>query len=680
MDATGTILSDRQRRITERRARIRAKLAELGAGETEGGGGLAVVPSSDAVPTSGAEKAVYDALTGFRAKTGEFGAQLEALRARADKEALAVLNNDKESALVRRRTLEAEKVACAKIDAAFAMRWSVLVEKDTPEELAAGIIELRRHILDMLESKDRVIAAFEEYLATVDDDYIHLIREQSKEVDDIIAYMRKVLGELKEFSTQRIQDCEKAFDEERAKFIAEREQTLDSIRDDITAVENASLEARTRLAEEYNDNVAAQTLYDYEEYTSLKRRLEAEGVALRHQLEEMRSVYQLNTDKLEYNYRLLAARDVECQNLIIQQKKKISKLQGQLASLIAKHGAIDDRLRTENLELSTSYKRLSNLYCDLQGKFKLFEKADTHKFRELWAHHERTIAANLRDLLLAEQVINESILCIEEKRDVDSRSIEHSVTVMLKKLQHAAGIIDQTDSAADLKDNSILDVTRAIDPVTACAIGPVAAARILNDLASEASFLASDDLLKVMAPNEEITSRMRTDALLSTLGIRNASELDLLFTHITVDGKGIDILPRDQIIDALRAFAAEVVVRREARQQAEGSNANKHQTGIWSNAALKTFWKELEGLIAPEKQTTWRILEDTLAQYREILQARTSIVAHNDQLAAQNEELRSLLQRYISQERQVLGTLGGDTTGGIAVGAPGQSSRQPLSN
>lgn len=83
------------------------------------------------------------------------------------------------------------------------MRWSTLMEKDTPEELAAGILELRRYTLEMLESKDRVVSAFEEYLATVDEDYIRLIREQSKEIDEVITYMRKVLGELKNYSSPK---------------------------------------------------------------------------------------------------------------------------------------------------------------------------------------------------------------------------------------------------------------------------------------------------------------------------------------------------------------------------------------------------------------------------------------------------------------------------------------------
>lgn len=667
--------TDRQKRIAERRKNIRAKLAELTQDmDPVENTGVIVSSSVDQIAVSNAEKVVYDTLAGFRDKTSGFMTHVDGLRTRADKEALTIFNTDKESALIRRQTLANEKTACNKIDASFSMRWSTLMEKDTPEELAAGILELRRYTLEMLESKDRVVNAFEEYLATVDDDYIRLIREQSKEVDEVIVYMRKVLGELKNYSLTKIKECEDAFNEDRAAFIKEREAGLDKLRDEITAIENASLDARTKLAEEYNDNVALQVLQDYEEYTSLKRRLEAEGVALRQQLEEMRSVYQLNTDKLEYNYRLLAARDVESQNLMVQQKKKISKLQNQLTTLIARHTTIDSQLREENLDLSTSYKRMSNLYCDLQAKFKLFERVDTQKFRELWAYHERRIAESLRDLLLAEQIINESVLCVEAKKGINESSIEYSVMVMLKKLQHAAGVAEYDDTMTVTKDNSILDITRSIDPIASCSLGPVAASRLLTELAAEASFLASDDLLRIMAPGEELTPKMRTDALLSTLGIRNASELDLLFTHVTVNGKGFELLPRDKIVNSLRAFAAEVVVKREAGRQGETAAAGSSKKGgIWSNASLKTFWRELANLISPEKQVLWKALDDSLIQYKEILQARTDLVTHNDQLAAQNEELRSLLQQYISQERQAL------SVGGTMI-VPEMNSTQPVSN
>lgn len=95
----------------------------------------------------------------------------------------------------------------------------------------------------------------------------------------------------------------------------------------------------------------------------------------------MRAVYILNAEKLDYNYKLLASRDIECQNLIVQQKKKINKLQSQRHQLIARHQATDQKVRTENYELSKTYRQLANQYCELQKKFKSFEQADNSQFR-----------------------------------------------------------------------------------------------------------------------------------------------------------------------------------------------------------------------------------------------------------------------------------------------------------
>lgn len=66
---------------------------------------------------------------------------------------------------------------------------------------------------------------------------------------------------------------------------------------------------------------------DYEVFTRAKRELEAENAALCAQLEEMRALYILNTEKLDYSYKLLASRDIECQNMIVMQRKRIGKLQ-----------------------------------------------------------------------------------------------------------------------------------------------------------------------------------------------------------------------------------------------------------------------------------------------------------------------------------------------------------------
>ena len=48
----------------------------------------------------------------------------------------------------------------------------------------------------------------------------------------------------------------------------------------------------------------------------------------------MRATYQLNTEKLEYNYRVLTERDMENSATLSHQKRKLSKLKDALSGLV----------------------------------------------------------------------------------------------------------------------------------------------------------------------------------------------------------------------------------------------------------------------------------------------------------------------------------------------------------
>jgi predicted nucleic acid-binding Zn-ribbon protein len=76
----------------------------------------------------------------------------------------------------------------------------------------------------------------------------------------------------------------------------------------------------------------------------------------------MKATYQLNNDKLEHNFRLLAEREFEHTQHIQQQKKKINRLQDLLSSLRAKYVRTDKKFRQRNLELTDEYRRITEQY------------------------------------------------------------------------------------------------------------------------------------------------------------------------------------------------------------------------------------------------------------------------------------------------------------------------------
>lgn len=63
-------------------------------------------------------------------------------------------------------------------------------------------------------------------------------------------------------------------------------------------------------------------------------RLETDIQTLEQHLESMRAAYQLNQEKLDYNYRVLLERDAENVATITQQKRKVSKQRDLLSSLM----------------------------------------------------------------------------------------------------------------------------------------------------------------------------------------------------------------------------------------------------------------------------------------------------------------------------------------------------------
>ena len=86
------------------------------------------------------------------------------------------------------------------------------------------------------------------------------------------------------------------------------------------------MEARRRRVDEDQRQLEAQRVQDAEDYNILKIKLETETQTLEQQLEEMRATYQLNQEKLDYNYRVLVERDSENTNTIKQQKKKLTRM------------------------------------------------------------------------------------------------------------------------------------------------------------------------------------------------------------------------------------------------------------------------------------------------------------------------------------------------------------------
>lgn len=121
----------------------------------------------------------------------------------------------------------------------------------------------------------------------------------------------------------------------------------------------------------------------------------------------MKATYQLNQEKLEYNYQVLQKRDEENAKTKAQQKRKLTKLQDVLTMLKKKLAKQIKVFNDENQQLAEEYKRVTDMFNDLQLKSQHFLGVDLQKFHDIWKMNEDQCKQLGNNLLEADRIINE---------------------------------------------------------------------------------------------------------------------------------------------------------------------------------------------------------------------------------------------------------------------------------
>lgn len=108
--------------------------------------------------------------------------------------------------------------------------------------------------------------------------------------------------------------------------------------------------------ESYQKQLFDLQVSDAQDFNSLKVNLENERQTLEQHMETMLATYQLNIEKLDYNYRVLVERDHENTVTINQQKRKIARQRDLLTNLKTKCAVLRCTL-AQSLRLSCSPAR-----------------------------------------------------------------------------------------------------------------------------------------------------------------------------------------------------------------------------------------------------------------------------------------------------------------------------------
>lgn len=396
------------------------------------------------------------------------------------------------------------------------------------------------------------------------------------------------------------------------------------------------MEARRRRVEEDQRQLEAQRVQDAEDFNILKIKLETEIQTLEQQLEEMQATYQLNQEKLDYNFRVLVERDSENTNTIKQQKKKLTRMADVLSSLKAKYAREERRYKQENQDLTEEYKRITQQFKDLQNKFEHFEVADTKRYRDVWQMNEEIVTDLMRKVLQADKIIHEQQLGLNW-----FPPSEHI-------FQGGDGGPPGQRSAQSSADHE-----GEGGPISRGQMDNENIKRMLELLCNEAGFLVEgkiQKLLEPLPPDEQ--NLLKIDSILKVLGVEGAADVEKLLSYFLADADNHELIHPNDAIKAIKAFVEEHQAERqrggEAIKTAKPSVKEAGPEG--TRREEREFWERMSSIISDKTFRVWNALEKALLKYHALLSNRGCLITEVRDMQGQNDELKALLNQYLSSK------------------------------
>ena len=538
-----------------------------------------------------------------------------------------------------RGKLLAEAEHSARQNASVAMRWADLFSYEVPQELFEEIQKQRASCNMIIESKEQLIQEMKAELKGKDDDYVKSLKRQADDIDLMISHMSQQFKDMQKSYHEELIEIENAFLQERMETLSGNKDEMSQLFEKRNQREQQFMDMMLEQAENYQKQLEELRVIDAEDYNILKIRLETDIQNLEQHLETMRATYQLNTEKLEYNYRVLVERDQENQSTINQQKRKIARQRDLLSNLKTKYGESDKRFQDQNSKLTDEYKRITEQFKDLQIKFRHFKESDTKRYKEVWKMNEEKVAAVVQKVLQADKIIHEHHLGLEwrppSKETFAAFSFEDSNTTT-EELD-AEGLTEEEVRKRQMDER--LEMPKF--------------AEMKELLLEEALFLADRKKVEdAVGGKPELVERALLENILQALGVTDAASMDALLAALTVSGD-IDtdqpeMIPLDDVASRLKAFVQSDTAALAAAA-AGGSKAVRLAAAKRKQQDKdKEYWERMANVIDPKMRRIWGCLEKNLQAYSKSLADRQGALRDVQALGKENTELKILLSQYLS--------------------------------
>uniref|UniRef100_G1PFA5 Dynein regulatory complex protein 1 n=1 Tax=Myotis lucifugus TaxID=59463 RepID=G1PFA5_MYOLU len=581
-------------------------------------------------------------------------------------------------------------------------KWEEGIHKKIPQELWELLNSQQVHCAGLIEDKNKLISELQQELKIKDDQYVKDLKKQSEDICVLLERMEEQVKTVMRTFRQELNHIEKAFEVERQELLSSNKKKWERALQAHNAKELEYLMNRLKKVEDYEKQLSKQRIWDFEEYNMIKIKLEQDVQILEQQLQQMKATYQLNQEKLEYNFQVLKKRDEESTMIKSQQKRKMNRLHDVLNNMRSKYAKQIKQFQEENQSLTSDYKRLVIQFKELQKAMRHFVIIDEEKFRDFWVMNEEEAKGLISRAFDVDRIIHTQHLGLPWTAP-DFWFLKNVGPLFQQQQKSATQILEEVlmqtaeeeGSEADQELESYLDLPKQVSASTT--------RKILMLLCDESGFLIESKLLSLLQPLEKSECYLlRLDAIFSALGVESEDDLYKLVNfflkyraqHLSsqegemmpalepvpkgeeeeekkekeeeeeeeedeesleeeeagslVEEEAASTSPRlihpNDVLKILEAFVKGLKKPRDARAPVKLQKATR------DNSKDSDYWKALATVIPRSRQNLWDGLYAALEKYHLVLMRRAELLLECNTLEQQNTELQQLLQKYLGSK------------------------------
>ncbi|XP_072711586.1 dynein regulatory complex protein 1 [Ciconia boyciana] len=585
-------------------------------------------------------------------------------------------------------------------------KWALAKEMTIPQELWQLLNQQQQQCALLLEEKNKLIGDLQQELKNKDEQYVQAIKKQSDDIHLLLERMEEQIRITLKTYRHKLLQIEKAFELERRELLDNNRKKWEKAIQAHNTQELEYLHARMRKVEEFEKQLNQLRVEDEEEYNSMKIQLENDVQNLERQLQQMKAIYQLNQEKLDYNLQVLKKQDEENTIIRSQQKRKLNRLHSLLNNLRTKLAKQEKQFGEENQSLAADCERITGQCEEVQRRMRHFAVSDAEKFTEVWLMNEEEAKGLMRKALDADRIIHTQQLGLpwEEPRywflnnvgPLGHYKAKRMATKLAAEVLRESSSEGQEEEGREKKEEvgsgeggkeNTVKVEDRVTPLQN--ISKKTAKRILELVSEESGFLIESKLLRplhVLGRHER--TLMKLDSIFAALEIDSEDDLYQLVdfflkykaqevavsqsqgspggedvTDLAEDREdggssaqrdelksprsSLGSLPSvyihaDDILKILKAFV------RDFDKLREKDGSAKEVLQVRDSSKDGEYWEALAHVIPEPTLKLWDALAVALEEYYEVLTRRASLLAEAAVLQQQNSELCLLLEEYVS--------------------------------